>query len=181
MAHTKWLLRNGLVGEAGKLWGKSTHDPPRCAACQLGKQQRLPTPGKKTVSTRTEGALKRDKLEPGDLIFSDQYESRLEGKVFGHRGRSISSQGYCGGTLFCDAASSFIQITNQVSLSGSETVAAKLKFEREAAAVGVSIKQYQTDNGVYTSKAFMESLDAHHQTIKHSGVGGHQLARVLRK
>ena len=37
-------------------------------------------------------------LEPGKLIFSDQYESRLPGRVFGIRGFKIKSQVYKGGT-----------------------------------------------------------------------------------
>ena len=39
-----------------------------------------------------QGTLKANKLEPGDLIFSDQFESRLPGRVFGQKGSYLSSQ-----------------------------------------------------------------------------------------
>ena len=112
-------------------------------------------------------------LEPGDLVFSDQYESSCPGRVFGRRGASISTQQYCGGTLFYDAASGKIRVVHQVSLNAHETVAAKLTFEKEALQVGVSVKNYQTDNGVYTSQEFLKELTDSDQGIKHSGVGGH--------
>ena len=93
--------------------------------------------------------------------------------MYGNRGASISSQTYCGGTLFCDAASGKIRVVHQVSLNAHETVAAKHTFEREARMVGVEVKAYRTDNGVYTSKEFTNELEQEGQGIKHSGVGGH--------
>ena len=68
-------------------------------------------------------------LKPGDLIYVDQYKSCLEGHIFDNKERSITLQGYWGGTLFCDAASNYIYIHHQVSLSVLETVNAKLEFE----------------------------------------------------
>ena len=142
--------------------------------CQFGKQERNPKDGSTIqVDKDQQGILKTDKLEPGDLIFSDQYVSKRPGHVFGRRGASISTQQYCGGTLFYDAASSKIKLVHQVSLNAHETVAAKLKFEKEAYQVGVTVKDYQTDNGVYTSQEFLKELLAKDQGLKHSGVGGH--------
>jgi hypothetical protein len=60
-----------------------------------------------------------------------------------------------------------------VGLTGTETVQAKLRFEREAAGVGVQVRDYCTDNGIYTSKEFATELSSKGQGIKHSGVGGH--------
>jgi hypothetical protein len=37
--HTQWLGRCGLVGRIGIKMGSTTVLPPKCAACQLGKQQ----------------------------------------------------------------------------------------------------------------------------------------------
>ena len=102
--------------------------------------------------------MKEDKLERGDLIFSDQFQSSLPGRVFGKRGAAITTQKYTGGTLFADASSKYMKICYQVSLGGHETVASKTEFEREAAQVGVTVKNYRTDNGVYTSAEFMNEL-----------------------
>ena len=66
-----------------------------------------------------------------------------------------------------------MKVVHQVSLSAIETVAAKTTFEREALQVGVLVKNYQTDNGVYTAKEFLRVLHENGQGIKHSGVGGH--------
>ncbi len=118
-------------------------------------------------------SLKRDKLEPGDLVFTDQYVSKLEGRVFTYKGASLRAEKYKGGTIFCDAESSFISIHNQTSFTEDETILSKLKFERDSMGVGVVIKRYCTDNGVYTSREFMKEIHKNNQSICHSGVGGH--------
>ena len=48
-----------------------------------------------------------------------------------------------------------------------------LSFEREASTVGVAIKGYNTDNGVYTAKEILSKLDKDSQTLRLSGVGAH--------
>ena len=60
-----------------------------------------------------------------------------------------------------------------MSLAASNTIASKLKFEREAGGVGVEAKQYCSDNGIYTSAHFMSELASKDQTIQYSGVGAH--------
>jgi hypothetical protein len=93
-----------------------------------------------------------DKLDPGNLVFSDQYESPLLGRQFSARGNDLTMQKFRGGTIFCDAASSKLTVVHQVGLTGTKTVQAKLRFEREAAAAGIQVRAYCTDNGIYTSK-----------------------------
>jgi hypothetical protein len=170
--HTQWIGRCGLLGPLGVKMGSTTVHPPKCAACQLGKQERTPKAGS-TLVKGPEGALKLNKLEPGDLVFSDQYESPLLGRQFSARGNDLTTQQFRGGTIFCDAASGKLTVIHQVGLTGTETVQAKLRFEREAAAAGVTIRAYCTDNGIYTSKEFAAELASKGQGIKHSGVGGH--------
>ena len=70
--------------------GSTTVIPPKCAACQLGKQERTPKEGSKTIKAPG-GILKENKLEPGDLVFSDQYESPLLGRQFSARGKDVST------------------------------------------------------------------------------------------
>ena len=64
-----------------------------------------------------------------------------------------------GGTIFYDSASKYVDMEHQIGFTASETVVSKLSFERRASHVGIDIKEYRTDNGVYTSKAFGSSLD----------------------
>ena len=85
----------------------------------------------------------------------------------------MSTQKYRGGTLLCNAASGKISVIHQVGLTGTEIVQAKLQFEREAAAVGIHVKEYLTDNGIYNSREFATELISKGQAIHHSGVGGH--------
>ena len=99
----QWVGRQGWLGKLGERIGLSSVQAPKCAACQFGKQERIPKAGATTSpDPERQGVLKADKLQPGELVFSDQYESRLPGLVFGRRGASISAHKYCGGTLFCD-------------------------------------------------------------------------------
>ena len=49
----------------------------------------------------------------------------------------------------------------------------KHKFEREARSVGISVKAYNTDNGVFTAKDFMDQLLGDEQQVRRSGVGAH--------
>ena len=117
--------------------------------------------------------MSQEKLTPGQLVYADQFESRTPGHVFGNRGASISRYKYKGGTLFCDAATNRISVVNQVGFTAEETIAAKHRFEREAASIGVQVQMYSTDNGVFTSQAYKEQLQKAGQAIRHSGVGGH--------
>ena len=70
----KWLGRSGLFGPLGIKFGKDQVKIPKCAACQFGKQERNPKGGT-TTKKDPGGVLKKDKLEPGDLVFVDQFES----------------------------------------------------------------------------------------------------------
>jgi hypothetical protein len=91
----QWIGRQGWLGKIGEKFGQSSVHAPKCASCQFGKQERNPKAGSKIkVDTDREGILKADKLNPGDLIFSDQYVSSVPGRVFGRRGASIASQKY---------------------------------------------------------------------------------------
>jgi transposase InsO family protein len=97
-------------------------------------------------------------------------------------GREADSNSYHGGTIFRDAASKYIHVENQVSLSAGETVMSKLKFEEwlwEQARV--SVRHYHSDNGVFTSELFKEACAEEKQTQSFSGVGAqHQNAKAER-
>jgi hypothetical protein len=153
--------------------GSTTVHPPKCAARQLGKQERTPKEGS-TILKRPNGVLKMNQLAPNDLVFSDQYKSPLIGRQFSACRNDLSAQQFRGGTIFCDVNSSKLTVVHQVGLTGTKTVQAKLRFEQEAAAAaGVQVRAYCTNNGVYSSKEFAAELASKGQGIRHSGVGGH--------
>ena len=75
--------------------------------------------------------------------------------------------------MFYDAASSYISLHHQISFTGGETQQSMLSFERESAAVCVTIKGHNTDNGVHTAKEILERLETDSKTLRLSGVGAH--------
>ena len=151
---------------------------PLCQTCQVAKARRRTANVKRSTPNReTTPVLRVDDLQPGDCISVDQYESSVRGRLPYTRGRERRSNRFCGGTLFYDHASSKMFVRHQVSLDASETVDAKRSVEREALAQGIYIKEYHSDNGIFSSRAFEESLVDNDQTIKKSGVGAkHQNA-----
>ena len=170
--HLKWVLSGGMLGPIGMHCSKSDVLPPLCQACIHGGQQRCPVPSKKHTQEH-HGILKAEKLLPGQKVFSDQYVSSVPGRNFTGRGHSQTNVDYKGGTVFVDAASSFLSVHHQVGFTAVETIHSKLAFEREASTVGNTITSYTTDNGVYTAKDFTSELEHLGQTLQLSGVGAH--------
>ena len=168
----QYLERASTIGNIGIKFGSVSFTPPPCAAFRFGKQERT-TKGKYITDNHDSGSLKVDKIDPRDIVFSDQYESCLEGLHFTARGHSLSTQKCRGGTILCDADSGKVAVLHQFGFAITETIQARLKFECEDAAAGILIKQYCTKNGVYTSKYFVNEIISKGQGIKHSDVGGH--------
>ena len=173
--HLHWLLRNfKIFGVTGVIGSGNDVITPLCSCCLTGGMQKLPTKGNIHTKVREcKSILKHEKTIPGALIFSDQFVSSEPGKHYNLRGQQLGNTGYRGGTVFYDAASSFISIHHQVGFTSSETLKSMLTFEREAAQVGITIEGYNTDNGVYTSKEIMGKMMDDKQTLRLSGVGAH--------
>ena len=127
--------KHGWLGKIGEKMGSDRVQCSiiKCAACSFGKQGRTSKGGTTIVKDKgREGILTKDKLDPGSLVFTDQFESRLPGRVFTSKGSQVSSQKYKGGTLFCDTASSKISIYMQSSFTVEERIQSKLKYEKNA-------------------------------------------------
>ena len=134
----------------------------------------MPTSGTKHTQTPLkQGVLKREQLTPGQRIFSDQYVTSVPGKNFNGRGQQHGHLHYKGGTIFYDAASSYMSIHHQVSFTSHETIQSMMSFERECHSVGIKVQGYNTDNGVYTAKEITCKLMHDTQTLRLSGVGAH--------
>ena len=152
---------------------------PKCRACLLGKAKRRPTKSTVKRPRSDAGHIPHDpsKLEPGDLVSIDHYESSVRGRLYHTKGRERAEHRFCGGTLFFDHASRAIFVYHQVSLGGSDTIRSKFSLETFASQVGRTIRRYHSDNGILTSDAFERSLQADHLEVKPlhtvSGVGAH--------
>ena len=100
-----------------------------------------------------EQELKKDHLLPGQMVSADHYISRAPGLLYHTKGKSDESDMFSGGSVFIDHASSYVSIKQQVAINDTETVKAKLTFEREAQSQGVVIKGHHTDNGIFNSSS----------------------------
>ena len=130
-----------LFGAKGWIASIKHGDTPVCASCITGGMQRRPAPGNThTQKQAGRGVLKREQLVPGQRIFSDQLVSSVPGKHFNGRGQQVGNLPFRGSTVFYDAASGYISLHHQISLTANETQQSMLSFERESQKVGVTIK-----------------------------------------
>jgi len=144
----RWLGKQGNFGARGEHMAHADCNPIKCRTCNLGKQQKTANPAKQVIA-KNPGALKKDVLQPGQVMFSDQYQTQVLGKPAKGKDGSGVYQPYKGGTIFCDAASRFIHVEHQVTLTSYKTIAAKINFERIVMEAGVTVTTYHTDNGIY--------------------------------
>ena len=64
-----------------------------------------------------------------------------------------------------------MRIKHQVAINATETVKAKLTFEREDKSQGVMINVYHTDNERLNTSKFMEEMLKKQQKLRFSGAG----------
>jgi len=165
----QWLGQQGFFGPQGEAMGHARFNSPKCGMCLLGKQHKTANPAKH-VQDKASGELMKDVLQPGQVIFSNQYQMLVAGKAMQNKDGSNKTQSYKGGTVFCDGTSGYIHMEHQVGLNTYETIASKLIFEWTCIKSGVTVTLYHTDNGIYWSSEFLKELHSKWQGIKMSGV-----------
>ena len=148
---------------------KTTHTcvPPQCAACNLAKQSRTSIRTKSTPSS-TDGSLKVGDVFPGRTVSMDQYVVPLKGRTIASSNPTI-----VGGTIFVDHSSGRIFIHNQSDLGAASTLVGKHLLERDGHHLGIQIKNYVSDNGIFTSSVFQNDIARKDQHLHLSGVGAH--------
>ena len=119
---------------------------PHCAACEVGKAFRK---SMNKSGTATQMKLKENILHLGEVIFVDQYKCSTRGRLLHTKGKESLDDRFVGGAISSDASSSFIFNVPQVSLRAHDTLRAKVELERFALSVGVEIKCYHGDNGIF--------------------------------
>ena len=170
----QWIIRSGVFGKTPTFYAAAKCDPPKCAACEFGKARRRPIKSaiKRPVPER-ENALKGNVLFPGQRVSIDHFECSAKGRLSNSRGKTPIDDMYRGGAIFVDQASGYLFIQSQVTFSSTETLEAKLTFERMALGCGVTIVSYVTDNGAFSAKEFSNDIAQRGQQAKYSGVGAH--------
>ena len=173
MQVVNWLGNQGLLGRLSQRLSKLS-DCPKCGTCQYGKQTRKPTGTTHTkVRPDKDGGIIKDKLEPGDEIAVDQFNTLTYGRKYNTYGKEKDTERFKYGTIFVDIASGFTRVYFHVSPNAHETIKSKLLFEREALNNGITIKRYRTDNGIFSTQEFMQEIKNKDQFITFSGVGAH--------
>ena len=135
---------------------------PICAACQFGKGQRKPLPGKVKQShdAETTGNTKKDKLFASDSVALDHFVCSQKGRLFGSAGKTADLSMYSGAAIFVDAATNYIHPEFQTGLWADGTIQAKHHFESTLTDLGVRVQSYQTDKGRISWK-----IDKKHATL----------------
>eukprot|EP00804_Cyclotella_cryptica_P004235 CCRYP_014567-RA/>CCRYP_014567-RA protein AED:0.52 eAED:0.62 QI:0/0/0/1/0/0/2/0/234 len=147
------------------------------APCEISKATRpAPTIHSSRIGAPHQMVLKENHVKPGDCFSCDHFISPVPGGVTSHSGHSSSRNSYTCGTIYVDNCSTFLFIYHQLTTAASDTIRGKMLLESEAADVGVTIKQYHSDNGVFISAEFREHCTRLGQTLCFSGIGAHHQA-----
>ena len=161
----------------------ATCDIPMCITCQASKAKQRATGA--THSKRDpsrEDILKADRLQPGEQVHVDHYQSSVRARLRWTRGREPAATQYQGGTIFHDAATGLIKCYHLSEFNTEQTLRCKRRFEADVAQCGITVQSYRTDNGrSFTSFEFEQELLSHNQDHTFSGAGAqHQNALAER-
>jgi hypothetical protein len=151
----------------------------KCAACLYAKASvRSPSnlPPRRSPRNMT---LKTNDLQPGSCVSADHYFSPIQGRLphsFGWE-----RIGYSCGSLFVDHASGKIFNFPQYSNTADETIKSAMKLEALARDEGFKIKEYHSDNGIFSSAEFKAHCDRHQTKYSFSGVGAKHMNGVAER
>ena len=160
--NVRWMSKQGLL-------------PPKlqhcrnvvCPACLYGKQRRRPWRYKGETQRKIKKAT-----APGECVSVDQLISGTPGLVAQTTGKLTTSR-YSVATIFVDHYSDLDYVHVQESTSASDTIEAKMAFEKFSKDRGVQIKHYHADNGIFASNGFRDEVSKSNQSITFCGVGAH--------
>ena len=179
--HEKPLDSRGSEGELippvvfrSRFAKTKTCSMPLCRSCALSKMTKQKTNTQHhTNDPAKEMALQREHLSPGACISWDQYVVPHRGRLYTSAGRERESFQFGGGNLAVDHASKRVFIHHQTSLDASHTLVGKRLLERDARDVGVTIKRYHADNGIFASAEFKADCELKEQRLTFSASNSH--------
>ena len=166
------LFRSGALGRTRLQTSASNCPHPKCSSCQYGKAKRRSTETDVSQPIPVkQGVLKKEDLFPGQRVSIDHFVCSTKGRLYESHGQTKETEKYAGGMIFVDHASGFVHIEFVVSLTATETIAAKQRYERAMLSQGVTVVSYLGDNGSFSAAAFVKELNDRYQEIDFSGVG----------
>lgn len=141
--------------------------PMTCAGCMFGGLTKQPTRNKGEKRTIFKAT------KPGECVSVDQMESPNQVGFVAQSKGILTTARYRYATIFVDHYSRFKYIHFQQTLTGTETLEAKRRFERFAKDVGVRIDHYHCDNGRFADKLFRTACAESNQQLTFCGVNAH--------
>ena len=139
---------------------------PKCATCMYGKMTKKPW--------RTKGNQRKIRTAtiPGECVSVDQLQSSNQGFIAQLKG-VLTKRRFKYATVFVDHFSRYKYVHLQSTLTSQDTLAAKRAFEAHCRNHGVTIKQFNADNGRFADNTFINDCKAQGQTITYCGVNAH--------
>jgi hypothetical protein len=173
MRNKKFLRRSNNGGNAlhhGPFIRTSSRAPAcnvsglKCAACLYAKASVWTPSNLPPRQSPKNMTLKVDDLKPGNCVSADHYFFPIQGRLPHSFDRERI--GYTCGSLFVDHASGKIFNFPQYSNTADETIKSTMKLEAMARNEGFKIKEYHSDNGIFSSNEFKTHCDC--QQTKYS-------------
>ena len=140
---------------------------PLCTSCTFAKQTRTPWRGKPKKNT-----IPRKDLSPGEVVSVDQMVSPTHGFVAQMTGKLTIAR-YRYATIYVDQATKYGFVYLQKTASAAETLKGKQAWELHAKGMGIYIRAYHADNGVFRANAWVNDCNAKDQALTFAGVNAH--------
>ena len=148
----QWLIRTGCLKVQGNPKALVHCESPKFSSCEFGKGH---------CRSNKVNTIKKDTIKEQDInndylcldiwcLHITIYLGLQVGSTT-QKGKSDRSDIFSGGCVFIYHASGYMSIKHQVAIKASETVKAKLTFEREDQSQVVVIKGYHTDNWIFNA------------------------------
>ena len=141
---------------------------PVCSSCMFSKMGRKPWRGKPSLQS----ARPTHTLKPGEVVSVDQLVSPTVGFIAQLTG-ILTTQRYRYATIYVDQATRYGYVFLQKTATVEETLKGKNAFEQHASSMGISIKGYHADNGIFRANAWMSSCNQQDQAMTFAGVNAH--------
>ena len=168
------LLQTWHLGNSTLTHSAAKCDIPTCSMCEFAKAKRRPTATQELlpVSSKTH-ALKWDQLYPGQRVSMDNFTVTECDCLYSSMGKTASDLMYAGSCIFVDHGTGDVHVEDLLNFTTMETLQAKARYEKRMADMGITVKAYQADNGIFATRTFINNIESGLQNIKFSGVGAH--------
>ena len=141
---------------------------PVCAACTYAKLTKKAWRNKPEKAYKSQSHAKG----PGDVVSVDQLVSPTPGLIAQMTGR-LTTKRYKYATVFVDQFSKYGYVHIQKTATAEETIEAKNSFESHLQSMGVRVKSYQADNGIFRAHKWVDACKEKHQSLSFVGVNAH--------